>query len=76
MKMSLRVLGIFLVCVGFLLVQLLMSGCGGFKMQEVHTLLETKNPEAAYAYMAEKGAQGGLNLGRHTKIYERKRISV
>lgn len=55
MKMSLRVLGIFLVCVGFLLVQLLLSGCGGFKMQEVHTLLEAENPEAAYAYMAEKG---------------------
>ena len=32
-----------------------LSGCSSFKMQEVYTMLEAGDPEAAYVYMAEKG---------------------
>ena len=44
----------FTVLIGFLLLQLLASGCSSnFSMPEVHTLLEAGNPEAAFAYMEE-----------------------
>ena len=45
----------FTVLVGFLLVQLLTSGCSSFSMQEVHTLLEAGTPEEAFAYIEEEG---------------------
>ena len=50
-----RVFTTFTALVGLLLVQLLTSGCGSFSMQEVYTKLEAGNPEAAFAYMEEKG---------------------
>ncbi len=58
----------FTMLVGCLLVPLLTSGCSRFSMQEVQTLLAAGKPEAAFAYMEEKGPKEDSIWGETRKF--------